>query len=626
MPRSHTFVACAGLVLGAVILPASLAREATAVPIPAGTAFTYQGKLNDAGGPYTGLASFRFRLFNAASAGTQIGSTLTACDVTVVDGVFTVNLDFGATPFDGADRWLEIGAQTATGNCTTFDTLSPRQAINTVPYAIRSLAPWATNGTAISYSTGRVGIGVTAPTADLDIVKSEASMRIASTGTQGTSTLTIQGAPAIGIIANVLGSIDFTDGAAVPYASIYSSKGLLGQALNFAVNGVTEMTLDTAGELGIGTTLPTAKLHVDGGTDSATSGGGFLVLGATNNLNLSLDNNEIMARSNGAVSTLTLNNDGGNVAICPQGIGRTGIGTAPTGAAVLTVFDSLWINGTQPRLDIGTDGFILMSEGADIVLTNGGLEVNTPSGGNTFFNRTSPDGSLISFKNAGTSAGGISVIGSTVSYNTFTGSHHAWIDEKLESGTLVTLTGVNRKAHEGPHCEPVYGIAPTSKANDPSVMGAYLMAPDGTDSASQHLVAAVGNGEMWVVDSGRGDLDAGDYLISSDIAGCAMLDDTERFAVGHVVARVAEPIRWSSVRAAADGTRRALVSVFFESFDRQGDAQAVTESIDALRTENASLRAENDALRAEQDELRQRLDAIERMLRDVTPQSTGGRR
>ena len=626
MPRSHTFVACAGLMLGAVILPASLVREATAAPLPAGTAFTYQGKLANAGGPYNGLASFRFRLFNAASGSTQVGSTLTACDVTVVDGVFTVNLDFGATPFDGADRWLEIGAQTAAGNCTTFDTLSPRQAINTVPYAIRSLAPWATNGTAISYSGGRVGIGVTAPTTDLDIVNDNAGLRLLSDATSGTSTLTLQGAGASGLTANVVGSLDFSDGAATPAASIFSTRGLLANPLAFAVNGATEMSIDSAGEVGIGTTLPAAKLHVDGGTDSGLGGGGFLVLGATNNLNLSLDNNEIMARSNGAASTLTLNNDGGNVAICPQGIGRTGIGTAPTGAAVLTVFDSLWINGTQPRLDIGTDGFILMSEGADIVLTNGGLEVNTPSGGNTFFNRTFPDGTLISFKNDGTSAGGISVFGTTVSYNTFTGSHHAWIDGKLEPGTLVTLTGVNRKAHEGPYCEPVYGIAPTSKANDPSVMGSYLAAPDASDAGSQHLVAAVGNGEMWVVDTGRGDLAAGNYLISSDVAGCAMLDDTERFAVGHVVARVAEPIRWSSVRPAADGTRRALVSVFFESFDRHGDAHMVAESIDALRAENASLRAENDAMRAEQDELRHRLDAIERMLRDVAPQSTGGRR
>jgi hypothetical protein len=618
MHRSHTFVACAGLVLGTLVLPASLTREVAAAPAPAGTAFTYQGQLNNGGGPYNGLASFQFRLFNAVAAGSQVGTTVTVCDVPVTNGLFSLTLDFGANPFDGSDRWLEIGAQTAAGNCSTFTTLSPRQAVNATPYAIRSLAPWAPNGSSIFYNGGRVGIGVTAPTADLDIVNDDATLRLLSDSITGTSSLTLQGAPPSGFSANVLGVLNFSDGAATPYASISSVKGLLGNALNFNIGATTEMMIDIAGEVGIGTTTPSAKLHIQGGTDSALTGGGFIITGATNGLNLSIDDNEIMARSNGAASTLTLNNDGGNVSICPQGIGRTGIGTAPTGAAVLTVYDSLWINGTQPRLDIGPDGFILMDDGADITITNGGLEVNTPSAGSTFFNRTATDGSLINFKNNGVTAGNISVFGSTVSYNTFTGSHHAWTDVPVAHGALVRLTGSNHKAHAGPNCEPVYGIETTTRANDPSAMGAYLAPPDASDPDSHHLVAAVGNGEMWVVDSGRGDLAPGDFLISSDVEGCAMLDDTERFTVGHVVARVAEPIRWADVKASPDGLRRALVSIFYENFERQGDAARTAAAIDELRDANATLRAENAELRA-------RLESIERMMRGIAAQSGGGR-
>jgi hypothetical protein len=55
------------------------------------------------------------------------------------------------------------------------------------------------------------------------------------------------------------------------------------------------------------------KLHVDGGTDTEPGSGGYIVTGSITGTNISMDNNEIMARNNGAVSTLFLNNDGGDV-------------------------------------------------------------------------------------------------------------------------------------------------------------------------------------------------------------------------------------------------------------------------------------------------------------------------
>lgn len=42
-----------------------------------GTAFTYQGRLVDAGNPAAGVYDFQFRLFDAAGGGSQIGGTLT---------------------------------------------------------------------------------------------------------------------------------------------------------------------------------------------------------------------------------------------------------------------------------------------------------------------------------------------------------------------------------------------------------------------------------------------------------------------------------------------------------------------------------------------------------------------
>ena len=73
----------------------------------------------------------------------------------------------------------------------------------------------------------------------------------------------------------------------------------------------------TTGNVGIDTAAPEARLHIINGTDSEPVGGGFLVIGGTTSTNISIDNNEIMARNNGAVSTLYLNNGGGNVVIAP---------------------------------------------------------------------------------------------------------------------------------------------------------------------------------------------------------------------------------------------------------------------------------------------------------------------
>jgi hypothetical protein len=67
------------------------------------------------------------------------------------------------------------------------------------------------------------------------------------------------------------------------------------------------------GKVGIGTTLPDVKLHIDGGGDTSPTGGGHLVLGLISDRNISIDSNEIMARDSGVTSTLYLNADGGDV-------------------------------------------------------------------------------------------------------------------------------------------------------------------------------------------------------------------------------------------------------------------------------------------------------------------------
>jgi hypothetical protein len=101
------------------------------------TSFSYQGRLTDGGSAATGNYDLQFSLWNSASGGSQVGSTLTMNAVAVRSGIFTVSLDFGAGSFSGPDRFLEIGARSSSGGAFTL--LTPRQPVSATPYAIRSL-------------------------------------------------------------------------------------------------------------------------------------------------------------------------------------------------------------------------------------------------------------------------------------------------------------------------------------------------------------------------------------------------------------------------------------------------------------------------------------------------------
>jgi hypothetical protein len=60
-----------------------------------GTAFTYQGRLVDANEAADGVYDFSFGLYDSASDGNQVGEDVNVPDVDVIDGYFTVALDFG---------------------------------------------------------------------------------------------------------------------------------------------------------------------------------------------------------------------------------------------------------------------------------------------------------------------------------------------------------------------------------------------------------------------------------------------------------------------------------------------------------------------------------------------------
>jgi hypothetical protein len=99
-----------------------------------GTAFTYQGRLNDGANPANGHYDFQFIMFSQSQFGNPVGPILTNSNVAVNNGLFTVTLDFGGGIFTGTNYWLDISVRTNGGGA--FTELSPRQTLTPTPYAI----------------------------------------------------------------------------------------------------------------------------------------------------------------------------------------------------------------------------------------------------------------------------------------------------------------------------------------------------------------------------------------------------------------------------------------------------------------------------------------------------------
>lgn len=108
-----------------------------------GTGFTYQGELKSQDAAVNGNCDFQFSLWAAASGGSQIGSTQSVSSLAVDNGRFTALVndgsEFGQNAFDGQARWLQLAVRCPSGS-GSFTTLTPRQALSAVPYALFALA------------------------------------------------------------------------------------------------------------------------------------------------------------------------------------------------------------------------------------------------------------------------------------------------------------------------------------------------------------------------------------------------------------------------------------------------------------------------------------------------------
>jgi hypothetical protein len=285
MPTRRATALPAELLTLALLAASAAPPAGAAAEFRLGTAFAFQGRLEQRGAPADGTFDFEIELYDRREGGEPLGRR-ELLDVAVERGRFALALDFGAPFRAAAERWLEVRVREPGRG--PYTALAPRQ---------------------------RVEGATTTCTVDSLVVTTSAG--IGTTAAPAASALEVKGAES-----------DGTTGAAL---AIRSGSGLGSQtlwldgdeidsvvlgALRVNSNVATDLSLVAGGgKLGIGTIDPATKVHVLGGTDVTVGGGGYLVLGSTSGANLALDNNEIMARDGGAVSTLFLNANGGDVAV-----------------------------------------------------------------------------------------------------------------------------------------------------------------------------------------------------------------------------------------------------------------------------------------------------------------------
>lgn len=143
----------------AMVMVVALCILASTLPeyVAAQTAFSYQGRIETPQQQDVATVDLDFRLYTTEDGDTQLGDTQSFSDVSLVDGLFEVRLDFGDQPFE-TGLWLEV--------LIDDQVVQPRQPIKSVPLAIRALnvegavgsSPWEVESHGIHFDQGQVAV------------------------------------------------------------------------------------------------------------------------------------------------------------------------------------------------------------------------------------------------------------------------------------------------------------------------------------------------------------------------------------------------------------------------------------------------------------------------------------
>ena len=152
---------------------------------------------------------------------------------------------------------------------------------------------------------------------------------------------------------------------------------------NFMTPGDLNLTLTNAGNMGLGTNSPQARLQIIGSEVISDTGEGYLQLGSPTGVHLRFDNNEILGRNGDNPSLLYLQFWSGNLSLCDDNAGRVGIGTSGP-QAKLHVTD-----GTDVTLAGGGELVLGSTSGANLALDGNEIQARNNGLGSALFVQTS---------------------------------------------------------------------------------------------------------------------------------------------------------------------------------------------------------------------------------------------
>ena len=335
------------------------------------TAFNYQGRLTDGGNPASGAFLMQFMLFDSVAAGGQVGSTINDVAVTVVQGTFSVKLDFGSNPLSGANRWLEIAVRRNSGE--SYVMLSPREQIASSPYAVQTFnaqmlggipaSEYVTNATV---GSSFIRNGTTLQTGNFNISgNGTAGGTLSANVVNAATQFNIGGAP-------ILRNIGFDNLLIGKSAGVNNPTGLgntlVGLSAGFNTSTGSDNTFvgDNAGNFNSGGNLNTF-LGAFTGQDN-TTGNANTIIGAaarlaTGNLNnaTAIGSQAVVSQSNsivlGAIAGEGPATTSTNVGIgTTSPVARLDVNAINSGSIALKTNGSSWFKGDTTPLSVSQTG------------------------------------------------------------------------------------------------------------------------------------------------------------------------------------------------------------------------------------------------------------------------------
>jgi hypothetical protein len=492
----------------------------------------YQGYLTDSGGnPINATLQMIFSIYETAVGGSAVW-TETQPSVAIADGLFSVLL--GSTN--------PISPQYLTGESYlgiqvgSDPEMTPRQRMVSVAYALRSI-----------------------------IAKN----------------------------ADTLDDLDSTDFVAVTGDTM---TGQLVLPANGLVAGTDQLVI-TGGKVGIGTTSPgTYKLNVQGGSDdgicvssndlsvyaSSTSGNGvFGTNTASGNYGILGTSTEGVHGYGSTCGVYGLNRDNFNY-------GQLGKGDAGVYGYASTGYGVLGENNNGNKGQLGTSSYGVYGYGAygvggygtSIGLYGTGTAYGVYGSGTTYgvYGNAATYGVVGSSSSYGvygyaTGSGGQGVrgygpssgydfyaAGPGTNYAPFTGAHEVKLassfPQDFRTGLIVSVTGETQVRTEDGEISYSSTLPTVRLANTPDDKAVFGVLISETPLPEDHwyqaaegerfgIVNALGEGRVWVTNI-NGDIEAGDYITTSAIAGYGQKQDDDLLH-SYTLGKATESIDWSQV-------------------------------------------------------------------------------